>query len=287
MAPPPTTMPAAEPVYGEAEIFEAYSDFDLAYSTLRYDGSGRYEACRSPASQFPVDPTGGTRLVLGDDDKSTINFARGFRFPFFSALYAAAYVSSNGFVEFVDSDGASHSPALSRHYRSPKVSALFTDLEPHQSGAEVSWKQIGDQTLAITFLDVPTYGQPEGVNSFQLLLHASGDIDITYLAVQGTKRRLVGVSGGHLPPSMRSADLSAHPVCDGDSGESFTTMECLLGSQTFKFEPTAGGEAMRALCLDAADPSVVLGQVRCETDFVITHSDSRITTSCAPESPPS
>lgn len=279
--PPPSVAAASPPA--EAEIFEANAEFDLAFSTLHYDAGSDYAACRSAASQFPVDPADGRPFSLGDDDKATVAFEDDFRFPFFSVNYSLAFVNSNGFLEFVESSGSTHSPAFGRHYRTPKISALFADLVPQLPGSQVSWKQMGRELVAVTFQDVPTYGESNHRNSFQIVLHASGDIDITYLAVEGRKRRLVGLSAGRLPPLLHSVDLSSHyPICEG-GGSSFGAMECALGAQSFKFEPSgAGGDGLRALCVDASDSSVVVAQVECEGEYTINHSgDGRIVVTCA------
>lgn len=74
-------------------------DFDLQYTSLVFPAAGG--ACRAPASQLAVNPTGGALLELSSDDTEEIEFEEPFRFPFFGQVYSSAHVASNGF-------GASH-----------------------------------------------------------------------------------------------------------------------------------------------------------------------------------
>lgn len=70
-------------------------DFDLQYSSIVFQAGGG--ACRAPASQLAVDPTGGALLELNSDDTTEIEFDDGFEFPFFGKNYDSAFVASNGF----------------------------------------------------------------------------------------------------------------------------------------------------------------------------------------------
>lgn len=207
--------------FGGAQLFEAGSPFDLEYTTLRFSGSS-YSYCKTKGVRdFPYDPVGGIELHLGDDSVIGIDFSNAFEFPFFGTNHTVAAVSSNGFLSFLRGD-YDHSPTILDHYRLPRISALFADLYPGPgTGASISWKQFGMEAVAVTYRDVPAYKQPRLLSSFQIAMHSSGEVMLTWLGIQTTKARLAGLSSGRLPPELGSADLVSdlHPGrCSGTFG---------------------------------------------------------------------
>jgi subtilisin family serine protease len=196
------------------------SDNDLEGLMLTFspDGSGSYyEACREKASGFPTDPNGGTYVSLGDDDFAEVILSDD---PgillFYGGRYDRFYIGSNGYITFGSGD-AEFSASLENHFSMPRISAVFADLTPLGSHS-ISYKQLGDR-VAVTFNNVPLYGNKTAKNSFQVeMFYVDGTIRITWLKL-APAICVTGLSEGYgLPPLFLESDLSKYlpcwPECD-------------------------------------------------------------------------
>ena len=170
------------------------------------DGSGSYyQGCCSEASDFPVDPDGGTNISLRDDDYMQIDLS-GKQIDFYGTSYETIYVGSNGYITFVSGD--IHSlESLENHFDLPRISALFDDLDPSADG-KVSFKQL-DDSIVVTFEDVPEFSL-SNANSFQIEIFYNGKLRTTYLNIDAGDG-LVGLSEGYgLPPYFVESDVSKY-----------------------------------------------------------------------------
>ncbi len=194
------------------EIFSA-NDNDLAYTSVVFvpDGSlNGYQAFTDPAEDFFTDPAGGTPLPVGDDDPAYVALADGQTVWLYGVDYDHLHVGPNGFITFGESD-STWTESLAAHFRLPRVSALFDDLNP-TSGGEVSWKQLADR-VAVTWLDVPEYGN-NNRNSFQIEMFFDGRIRLTWLQIDA-RDGLAGLSAGEgLPFNFMESNLSDYPSSD-------------------------------------------------------------------------
>ncbi|MCP3903876.1 MAG: hypothetical protein GY715_09595 [Planctomycetes bacterium] len=192
----------------------AGSGFDLSNTTVKYvpDGTGDYYGvCATEALEFPTDPNGPNPhlLTLGDD-----TWAQAYCSPYWVNLYGFPYehifVNSNGNLTFNGNDGSTYDETFDRHFKVPRVSALFDDLNPG-AGGTVSYRKTSDR-MAITFENVPEYGSTNS-NSFQIEMFYDGEIHITWLEI-GVQDGIAGLSGGGgLPTLFAETDLSASPTC--------------------------------------------------------------------------
>lgn len=166
-----------------------------------------YFVTRDSASSFPIDPAGSTILPMPDDGFAEIVLGNNASLPFFGHRYRSLFVGSNGYVTFGLGDWAPGGDAES-HFKLPRLSALFTDLDP-SGGGVVSWRQLADRVV-ITFEDVPQHGSGE-LNRFQWQLFFDGKLAITHLQT-GSSEALMGASEGlGLPGDFMSSDFSAYP----------------------------------------------------------------------------
>ncbi len=195
------------------------SDNDLEGLMLTFspDGSGSYyEACREEVDDFPTNPAGGTYVALWDDDYAGFLLGGGKRILFYGMWYNHFYIGSNGYITFGDGD-VEFEPSLENHFDMPRISALFTDLAPPDDEC-ISYKNLSDR-LAVTFEDVPLYGDKNAKNSFQVeIFYVDGTIRITWLKV-APAICVTGLSEGYgLPPLFVESDLSEYlpcwPECD-------------------------------------------------------------------------
>lgn len=166
--------------------------------------------------ELPVSRGGAFDLTYTDD--GVIPLTLGDRvFPFFGKSYNEIYLSSNGYILFVDLEslfGIStltstlDMPTLAAHFALPRISFLFTDLAPHISG-EVWAKELDDR-LAITLESVAVKPpadsyilNPDRV-TVQLELFDNGQIRITYLSAV-IPSGIVGLSDGRGVPEEPSS----------------------------------------------------------------------------------
>lgn len=133
--------------------------FDLSYSSVTFaplrDAPQIYTVvCSQPIVEMPASKAQVSALALGDDDSQIIKLKSGKAFPFFGSSYDVVFVGSNGFVTFDRPDATFYAHRW-MHFRFPRVSALFLDLDP-TSGGSVGYAQMDDRLL-VTFVDVPAF----------------------------------------------------------------------------------------------------------------------------------
>jgi hypothetical protein len=190
------------------ELFGADNDLDNLSLKFTPDGSiDFYAGCAESIAALPVNPAGGTTLILSDDSFATITLSGGATV----SLYSTFYVGSNGYVTFNSGD-STYIESLSAHFNRPRISALFDDLNPGVGGT-VSWKQLADRAV-VTWQAVPEYGTVNS-NTLQIEMRFDGTIVVSYLSIAATDG-LAGLSRGLGQPSdFFESDLSAMGSCGG------------------------------------------------------------------------
>ena len=166
--------------------------FDLAYTSLRFipiESADVFAPCSETATALPVDPSGGVTISLGDDASESISLP--FEFPFYGESWDSVYVGSNGYLTFGASD-TGYNESIASHFSLPRISALFDDLNP-STGGVVSYRDLGSR-FAVSWVDVNEYGT-SNQNTFQVVLHATGEIEIGWQQVDVTDA-VVGLSDG-------------------------------------------------------------------------------------------
>ncbi|HRX84129.1 MAG TPA: C25 family cysteine peptidase [Phycisphaerae bacterium] len=194
------------------ELFDS-ADNDLDNISLMFTPNGSndyYAACAEAITALPTDPTGGTTFSLSDDSYATVNLTGGATVSLYGQSYSTFYPVSNGYIVFGTSQ-TSYDESIAAHLDgSPKISALYDDLNPSSSGS-VSYKQLADR-VAVTWLNVPEYNQST-TNTFQIVMYFDGRIEINFLAIAATDG-LAGLSAGAgVDPDFLESDLSALGAC--------------------------------------------------------------------------
>ncbi|MFX1479955.1 MAG: CARDB domain-containing protein, partial [Promethearchaeota archaeon] len=125
-----------------------------------------------------IDASGGTELLLGDDDYEAI--ALPFNFDFYNTTFSTVYLCSNGYLSFSDS-----SPT--EYYNVPFPSGYFTEyymVAPFWDDLDVSYsgnvyvQSFGSYWVA-EWLNVYHYDW-NLVGSFEVILYETGDIVFNY-----------------------------------------------------------------------------------------------------------
>ncbi len=140
-----------------------------------------------------------------------VTLAAGKTVKLYETGYPSFFVGSNGYVTFGSGDDTARAP-LYAHFAHPRISALFRDLNPGFGtpfGGTISWKQLADR-VAVTWNNVPEFGDQPNSNNFQIEMFFDGRIRIAVLRVDST-RGIIGFSrGGGIPAGFRESDFSSY-----------------------------------------------------------------------------
>jgi hypothetical protein len=215
----PVTM-TVEPLDYFTELFDSGNN-DMANRTLTFIPNGLayyYNLCTVPASEFPVDPAGGTIITLRDDDYYEVQL-QGNTVNLYGTSYDTFYIGSNGYITFESGD-THYLEQLTEHFALPRIAALFDDLNPSASGT-ISYKELPDRVV-VTFQNVPEFSQTT-TNSFQVEMFFYGKIRITFLNIAAVDG-LTGLSQGNgIPAYFSESNLSEYDLCKTPVGGDFDT----------------------------------------------------------------
>jgi len=194
------------------EEFGSDNDTDFLRFVFMPNGSvDFYSECNDPIPSFPSDPTGGTLISLTDDSSVQIDLTGGATVSIYGTSYSSFFVGSNGYITFGVGD-SDYTETLGDHFDTPRISALFDDLNPASLGT-VRWLQLADRAV-VTWEGVPEYNQTS-TNDFQIELFFNGVIAISYLDVTASDG-IVGLSAGNgLSPDFFESDHSGTSSCGG------------------------------------------------------------------------
>lgn len=191
------------------EIFSpAGNDTAFQSWTFTPDRSADFYAVKHGlVTWFPSDPLGGNSLTLGDDAYAKVSLSGGNKVSLYGVSYSSLYVGSNGCVTLGEGDEESGA-SVQNHFSKPRIAAFWNDLDPSLGGS-ISWRQWKDR-VAVTFINVPSYGLPMAGNSFQVELFFDGRIRLTCLNISAPDG-LIGLSRGTgVPAFFAQSNFSAY-----------------------------------------------------------------------------
>jgi hypothetical protein len=149
--------------------------------------------------------TGALTLALGNDDAVALELP--FTFPFFGVSYTRAFVHSDGTLSFGRPDALPADRGLGSLLAGPpRIAPFFADLSPESSGRIAA--SVTAERALVSWSDVPGAGSADR-NSFSVVLHADGTIDMVYGDL-GTGDAVAGVTPG---------DTTAFVAADFSQGE--------------------------------------------------------------------
>lgn len=213
----PVTM-TVEPLDYFTELFDSGNN-DMANRALTFIPIGSchyYNLCIVPASEFPVDPAGGTIVTLHDDDYYEIQLQNN-TISLYGTSYDTFYIGSNGYITFVSGD-THYLEQFTEHFALPRIAALFDDLNPY-AGGSISYKELPDRVV-VTFQNVSEFNLTT-TNSFQVEMFFYGKIRITFLNIAAVDG-LTGLSQGNgVPAYFTESNLSEYGLCETPVGGDF------------------------------------------------------------------
>ncbi len=213
------------------EQFTGGSDtFDLANTRIMFTpAEAGYTFAVRWTGELPTDPTGSTALTLPDNWYVNVSLGSGKTVALYGQSYGSFYVGSNGYLTFTQSD-TDYSESWADHFDTPRISALFDDLDP-SAGGQVSWKQLSDRVV-VTWEAVPEVGTA-GLNTMQVEMYFDGRIQLAWLVV-ASQDGIVGLSnglglpGGFTETNFREPGITVlgagTTIADGDTTPSATDL---------------------------------------------------------------
>ena len=220
------------------EQFSTGSDLVGSMVTFTPDGGPEdfYRSCAEDlGGSLPTDPTGGTTLFLSDDSSTSVSVGNGNSVSLYGTTWTSFFVGSNGYITFGAGD-SDYTEDLSDHFRLPRISMWFDDLNP-SSGGTISYKRLADR-VAVTFQGVPEFSST-GSNTFQAEMFYDGTIRLSWLSMTSLDG-IVGLSDGSgLSPDFLASDLSSTAGCvvcvpdfTGDGTLDFFDVQAFLNAFT-------------------------------------------------------
>ncbi len=190
--------PVTQAVYEE---FSGSSDpFDLDGVSIQFvpdanDPNGYQWTSTGSVTSFSVEPgTGQTSHDILSQGESFAEIDLSQAVSFYGQTYDKMFVSSDGFVTFGVPTDLTGSSAQGLFEGPPRIAGHWTAMDVTQGGT-VTVDEMADGSVAISFENVPNrYGPVTGVNTFQIYIQASGEIEIVNLS--HTRRGIVGISRG-------------------------------------------------------------------------------------------
>ena len=203
------TLRVAQPDYF-SELF--VGSLDLSHSTFTFTpnaSSSYYSVCRTVASSFPTDPSGGNVVNLTDDSFEQVTLTGTNRVRLSTRSTNVVFIGSNGYLT-LNQGSTEYSEAFSTHFALPRLSGLFRDLNP-EDGGTISWLELSNR-LVVTYQGVPEYVDFNS-NNFQFECFFDGRIRITYLQMDASYG-LAGLSAGTGGPAgFEQSNLSNYLIC--------------------------------------------------------------------------
>jgi len=174
-------------------------DLDGRAVRLQPNAAGGYDPV--PLA-LPLDAPGAA-LAVAEEGAVAVDLP--FAFPLYGRRHRTAYVTADGRVLLDSSDTGTGDKGLARMLAGPpSVAAFFADLDPSRGGSITATVQA--DRAAFLWSGVPGGGQINR-NTFEIVLHAGGEIDLVWGTME-SRQAVVGVTPG-ATLDLAAAHLSA------------------------------------------------------------------------------
>lgn len=166
------------PALGFLSVEHGPDPFGYTWSTSD-EGGG-------PSHQWEEISASGTEIPLGEDDCRG-PYPIGFPFNFYGETCTQLWVHSCGLIAFTN-PGASYSacyddPIPDNGGVNNFIAPYWDHLDPSRGGEVYRWQDPAGQRMIIEYHDVQTWAGTTQPHTFQVVLHASGDVEMRYQEV--------------------------------------------------------------------------------------------------------
>ncbi len=209
----PITSGAYDEIFGpdEQNQFDLYpvpNALEFTYNSGEYSvlpGNSAIDPVVGPAVSFTGNPP-----YPYDDDYAEVVLP--FQFSFQNQSYNSIFVNSDGNITFGQPHAFSNRMRHDMIFGPPRVAAFYSDLAPIVFGFGNVHADVRADRVVVTWVDVPAFsGDYSSLSSpltFQIILHANGDIQIIYDFIEAGFGAIVGTSAGNNPEDRQEIDLS-------------------------------------------------------------------------------
>lgn len=241
--PPGTTICASAVTLGQGcgagPAASLYEDFDGVASSLDLAGTGLTLAFTGQGRRVTrgagaiVSPLGTGNLRAGDDTVTAVTMP--FDLPTPAGTVRQIHVGSNGYVFLGATGRADFSWSVAELLQEgPRLAVLWEDFNPADpssvGGVFAELDPTDPSLFHVTWDRIVEFGGTQ-LNTFQLTLHASGDLEFKYAATNTVASGLVGLSTGRSAPDPGSTDLSAFAGALVIDGDGLPALELAIGSR--------------------------------------------------------
>jgi len=150
------------------------------------------------------DPAIGAALPLSDDSTAEVSLG-GFSFPFLGVSYSSIFVNSDGNITLGAGDAHAERDAFRLVEGPPRIAPLLQDLNVEAGGSINA--SVRTDRVVVTWMAVPEFGTTN-LNTFQVTLHATGQIEFAYNSL-GTTFAVIGVAKGNSEGPINEIDYTA------------------------------------------------------------------------------
>jgi hypothetical protein len=198
------------------ELF--WGDFDLGGLSIMFEpmgGSDYYEVTEAIAiTELPAGiPVAPPVAFLTEWYPTRITVPSGKSVKLYGNAYTDYYISANGNITFGDAYWSNYI-SISSHFNLPRISTYFCDLDPTTAtggGTVTAIELWSGNGIAVTFEDVPRYGNSSVRCTFQCIMFYGGAIQMAWLHTTDPGSAIVGLSRGDGTPSdYQETNLSAY-----------------------------------------------------------------------------
>jgi len=207
----------------DGSILTSPNPVDVAGIGITYVVKGKgYQVTTGGAAL--ADPPPGSKLDLGDDDVRSVNFPKGFKFPFYTKKYTSMLVHSDGNITFGVPDAESTERSVQRFLNGPpRIAPFFVDLNPETAADDAGVFVSTSKTAAIvTWYRLPQFGT-NLLSTFQVKLEKNGKITYAFGDLEADEA-VVGIAPGD-GGAFRLVDYQSDPpvtVTGGAVAEQFS-----------------------------------------------------------------
>ncbi len=179
--------------------------YDLCTRIIEYDPDEEYYTMTELPHEFYG---GGTAQGWRDDDQVWI-LQLPFEFPFYRKKYSTVFVSSNGFLDFLNPDPEWEN-SVEELADNVRIAPLWDDMATDGTGQDIFITETQDYVIIRWFGELYAYSNE--VN-FEVMLYADGKIQFNYGADNQNLTPTIGISRGDgeifiLPPHNAKSSLT-------------------------------------------------------------------------------
>jgi len=161
---------------GAEVLYSVGTDNGFGYTWIDSDEAG------GPIYNFSDITASGEEIttILGGDGSTLVNLP--FEFEFYGQVNNTAYINANGYLAFDEPSGNTYTNTQipTDDANNNLIAGFWDDLEPQNFNGAVHYEAFTDKFIVQWTQAAVFFGSADETVTFQIVLHANGDIDVFY-----------------------------------------------------------------------------------------------------------